>query len=206
MTADTFRPVSASRRKTGWIAKYFFKPRLIFSYSTETYALDDSIHVTPLMSLSPLYRELRKTPRLETLVNKRSGSNSWLLFFFHDTTSILGYSFLHIPYAAAEWYDSLPTIPGEARLCSSFVEPEFRGSGIRGLILLQQKSYCAEHKLYLWSVIENSNSASLQATAKSAGTPIRKNYLIKFFKRNIISIITRPLRIYPLYRSRRRQW
>src|SRR5690554_3036204 len=131
--------------------------------------------------------------RLASYLKKRRGDPSWLFFEYHEKEKRMGYSFLHVP-AQEEWNDSLPTRPGEARIGSSFVYPEFRGRGVRGEMFKKQYQYSTENGLKLWAVIDKSNVSSIKAASKT-GNIERENYLVKILGRNVISILTSPLSI-----------
>lgn len=181
---------------------YFFKIRYIYEYrqvalncssQVLTYHLDTSLTDLPDESVSD---------RLRRLIDKRKGLRAWRLFIFSDDGEIKGYSFVHTP-EDEEWNDALPTHPKTARLSSTYVEPEYRGLGIRGKILSAQFAYCQQADLSLWSVIEKSNTSSIRSTEKSGGVRTRTNYLIKVVGRNVLSICTKPLKIYVLIGRRR---
>ena len=182
--------------------KYVFKRRAIYAYPLQSHAQDERVLTFAIQNPPDAFLALARTERLHRYLESRMSSPAWRLFVYSESGIIQGYSFLHVP-KRVEWHDSLPTFPGEARETSTFVEPEHRGKGIRGIILEQQKSYCIKNNLTFWCVIENVNTDSIRSTVRSGGTPVRDNYLIKLWKRNVLSILTRPLRPYFLHGVRR---
>lgn len=139
--------------------------------------------------------------KLLSHLKKRQGDSAWVFFFCNDGLNTLGYGFLHAP-RQEEWNDSLPTLPGEARISSTFVYPDFRGRGVRAEIFKAQYFYAQENNLTLWSVIEERNVSSMRAASKT-GYVGRENYLLKFFGRNVLSVLTNPFQVFLMYPSRR---
>lgn len=182
--------------------RYVFKCRGIYAYALQDHPQDERVLSFPIREAPDSFRKLPQTERLQRYLESRKSSSAWHLFIHSESGRILGYSFLHIP-DKVEWNDVLPTLPGEARISSTFVEPEFRGKRIRGIILAQQSSYCLQHGLKLWSVIEDSNLPSIKSALRAGGRLIRGNYLVKIVKENVLSILTNPFQIYPIYKHRR---
>lgn len=174
-----------------FIENRLFKIRHIYKYQLMKYP--DDINVKYLSMEKPEVDDIIKIaqPDLISYINKRRGSPNWILFYYIQGSSILGYSFLHTPIKE-EWNDSLPTRPGEARLGSNFVYPEYRGRRIRGSICKQQINYAYKTNLKLWSVIEKSNTASI-AAENSYSKVWSQNYLIKLLGKNAVTIISNPL-------------
>lgn len=183
------------------LQNYFFKVRRIMQYSTLISPANDKVISVSLTDDS--LDELLKISdsKLSSILEMRRNDPSWVAFLYKPNNDILGYSFLHIP-DSIEWNDSLPTLPGEARISSAFVLPKFRGKGIRGLIFQQQCNYALKRNLRLWSVIESTNQSSLKAAGKT-GEIRCDNYLIKFLGRNILSIVSKPFSIYLIVGERR---
>lgn len=172
--------------------RYVLKKRYIMAY----HAVNGSTpHVScvPMLDLDIDALLDGADDRLASYLKMRKGDPSWVFFEYREEEERMGYSFLHVP-AQEEWNDSLPTRPGEARISSSFVYPEFRGRGIRGEMFKKQYQYSAENGLKLWAVIEKSNYASIKAASKT-GNIERENYLVKIVGKNVISILTSPLSI-----------
>lgn len=185
----------------GLLERYFFKVRNVIEYNRGHESNDPSVEVIEMRGLPAGLSSSVDDLVLRRYVDNRIGSCSWTLFLYWERDVLAGYSFLHTP-SHEEWNDSLPTFPKEARISSQFVYPEFRGKGIIGRLFLAQKIHAEQTSKTLWSVIENSNYASMKAASK-VGFVKRKNYLIKFFGRNIISVLTSPLEVYVLYGCRR---
>lgn len=179
-----------------------FKIRYVYVYSSVLPYDSSRVISFPLDSVDEQVLKYVKSPRLSRFLNLRHGLAAWQLFIYLDNDLIKGYSFLHIPNRT-EWNDSLPTLPMQARTSSTFVEPEYRGHGIRSIILWEQYLFCQRRKRVMWSVIEKSNISSIRSTEKSGGVRARTNYLIKFAGRNVFSILNKPLTIYFLIGNRR---
>lgn len=179
---------------------YVFKKRYIMAYAAST-GVPVGVECSSMtdLNLTPLLDG--QDQRLAGHLYARKNDPAWVFFSAWDRGQLLGYSFLHIPQSE-EWNDSLPTFPGEARICSNFVYPEFCGRGVRGDIYKKQCQYASERGLKLWSVIEQSNTSSIRAEKKT-GKIRRKNYLVKFIGRNVLSILTEPFKLYLLIGVRR---
>lgn len=131
--------------------------------------------------------------RLAKYARTRSGDESWTLFIAEVNQQLVGYSFLHAPISI-EWNDSLPTMPGTARVSSLFVLPAYRSYGIGKKLLSEMHAYGLAKGLEVWAVVENANKASMglfESNGKKAGN----NYLVKVFKRNVASVTTSPFRV-----------
>lgn len=177
------------------------KPRYLFWFeSVLSYGSSEKVRIIECKDLNGV--PLRSSNRLKQYLAKRKEKSSWVLFIYEVDEEIAGYSFLHKPIEV-EWLDSVPTKQGEARICSAFVESSFRGRGINGVILEAQKSYCLKNRLKIWCVIEKTNRASINSFSKHGGYVGRKNFLIKFMKRNVFSILLNPFELHLLIGSKR---
>lgn len=186
------------------VENYIFKVRYIYSYSNVLTYNSSRVISFPMDSVDEHVLKCVKSPRLDKLLNLRRGLATWQLFGYLENDLIKGYSFLHLP-DQPEWNDSLPTLPMQARVSSTFVEPEYRGQGIQLIILGEQYLFCQRRKRAMWSVMEKSNIPMIRSTEKSGAIRVRTNYLIKFAGRNVFSILNRPLTIYFLIGNRRNQ-
>lgn len=180
---------------------YIFKKRYIYIYDLVFFKEDTSVSFFPMTDEKAIEIINNADDRLAVFLKNRLNNPAWIFFYHHEGEEILGYSFLHVP-EQPEWNDSLPTMPGEARVGSNYVYPKYRGRGIIGSICRQEINFSRINNLKLWSVIEKSNTASLRAEGKYC-TAKKNNYLIKIYARNIISIVTNPLRLYLLLGKRR---
>lgn len=179
---------------------FIFKKRSIFEYR-KSVSGNDSVSCQSMVSLDVDALLPKVDERLAHYLRIRRGMSQWIFFSIWDDECLNGYSFLHVP-DFEEWNDSLPTRPGEARVSSNFVYPEYRGRGVRAELFAKQYEYAQSNGLKLWAVVEDRNLPSLQAE-KKIGFVSRKNYLIKVLGRNAFSVLTNPLEIYPLLGARR---
>lgn len=187
-----------------FIEKYILKKRYIFYYDLNNISKNNSLTNVIDLSLTQtsILSDFVISERLNAYIQKRKGMDTWRLFLYIENYQILGYSFLHTPLST-EWNDSLPTYNNEARESSTYVESVARGRGIRGILLASQKKYCSEQNKKMWCVIEAVNEASIKSTKKSGVKYIEKNYLLKFFGRNIFSILTNTLSFFLLWGEKR---
>lgn len=180
--------------------RYVFKKRNLMSYALNK-SSGSMVRAIEMLNFKSDLIQYPVDERLAEFFRMRKNNSAWIYFEYCDGEKLSGYSFLHAPNAE-EWNDSLPTYPGEARISSTFVYPEYRGKGVRGKLFAAQASYAAARGLKLWAVIEQSNAASMRAAQKT-GKVFRRNYLIKFIARNVVTILTNPIQFYFLMGSRR---
>ncbi|WDZ51161.1 hypothetical protein LF296_18060 [Acinetobacter vivianii] len=187
-----------------FIEKYILKKRYVFYYDlNETFEMTSLAKVVDFsLSEKSILANFVISSRLREYIQKREGQDVWRLFLYIENHQVLGYSFLHTPFST-EWNDSLPTYKHEARESSTYVEVSARGKGIRGILLASQKKYCLEQNRKMWCVIEAANEASIKSTKKSGVISIEKNYLLKLWGRNIVSILMHTLKIFFLWGEKR---
>ncbi|MCH7337301.1 hypothetical protein [Acinetobacter sp. NIPH 2699] len=188
-----------------FVNSYIFKKRLIYFYALDRVeSKNDYVFNFNLNNLDHEFflKEKICSNQFLLLLDKRKFSPDWQIFIYLDNDTVQGYSFLHIPQESV-WHDSLPTGKDEARTVSSFVEPAFRGRGIRGELLKSQKNFCIKNNKALWCVIESTNISSIRATQKSKIVMIRTNYLLKLIGRNVFSILTNPFKFFLLWGNKR---
>lgn len=182
------------------IEKYFFKVRNLIKYFPQPDDTHD-VGVVRLDGIEEAFIAGITDKKLHDYLRRREKDPSWVLFFCKQDNCLMGYAFLHIP-TEIEWNDSLPTLAYEARVSNQFVYPEYRGRGVVNTILCAQAQYAEKENRVLWAVIEKSNLSSMRAGLR-AGRVVRKNYLVKLVGRNVISMLTNPLKIYFLTGWRR---
>lgn len=181
----------------------FFKKRNVVIYP-QLHNNNESVIALPLVSSREVFLKssIFNDERLNRFLSSRNGDNSWVAFLLIRDDIVYGYSFLHTP-DKVEWLDALPTYADEARECSTFVFPEFRGQGVRSSLLCAQSTYAAGQQRQMWAVIESRNKASMHSSLLVGGKVERRNYLIKFFGRNVISVLTNPFSLLLLVGKRR---
>lgn len=185
---------------SAFFENFILKKRSIFEYR-KTISGNDFVSCQSMVSLDVDALLQTADDRLAHYLRIRRGMSQWVFFSLWDDECLKGYSFLHTP-DFEEWNDSLPTLPGEARVSSNFVYPEYRGRGVRAEIFAKQCEYAQSIGLKLWAVVEDRNLSSIRAE-KKVGFISRKNYLVKFLGRNVVSILTNPIEIYALLGVRR---
>lgn len=95
------------------------------------------------------------------------------------------------------WHDNYPIKTKEGLIYGSFVYERFRGKGLYVKIL----NYVTEHMRdkdvdRLVAVVESRNFASARSHKKSGYKLCKKNYLVKFFGKNVLTIFNKPFRCY----------
>lgn len=131
--------------------------------------------------------------------------SAWQIFVVVVDGKIAAYSSLHVGQRESVWLDSLPTQSGEARESGTYVEPAFRGRGLRHALLAAQSEYCTARGLELWAVIEASNRPSVSSSLRAGGSIAASNYLLKLAGINVLSIVDRPFQIHLMTSAKRRK-
>ncbi|WP_372509998.1 GNAT family N-acetyltransferase [Dietzia maris] len=132
--------------------------------------------------------------RTARLLRRTHNPSSYLVFLgclSSAPSRVIAASVLHRP-SNIEWHDGLPTRPGEARLGMSYVEPDFRGRGIRKSLMRAQLEFCEQRGYRAWSVIEAANVSSLRSSIGYGAVVNSTNYLLKVLAVNVISFSLKP--------------
>ena len=128
------------------------------------------------------------------------------LFFYFKMTEISSGKTVSVTNVAINknceplWHDNYLVPLNTALLYGSYVIPEFRGRGFYVNILLYLLNFFKHKKNpeveMIAAIVERRNVASAKSHSVSGFEIMRKNYLLKFLGRNILSIYTNPLRCY----------
>lgn len=98
------------------------------------------------------------------------------------------------------WHDNYSISNNTGLVYGSYVVPEFRGRGFYVNLLSYSLNYFkSDEELRIKeivAIVESSNYASAKSHNTAGFTIVKKNYLLKFLGRNILSIYTNPLRCY----------
>lgn len=182
-------------KKSKIIENLFFKKRYIVLYKKDIDGYSLNVNNIDLNTIDVS----RLDKAFKNYMERRKNNTTWRAYGYFIEDTLVGYGFIHIP-ESVEWNDALPTLPNEARIGSLYVNPEYRGRRIVNEICLALIKNTQRDKV--WAVIESSNKSSLKAALR-IGNIWKTNFLIKIFGRNIISITTKPLKIYFLIKNRR---
>jgi GNAT superfamily N-acetyltransferase len=121
-----------------------------------------------------------------------------------ETSQLAGYYWVIVPDKKPVWHDKYCVRPGEAFGFDAFVVPEYRGKGIFPFLKAEAVKDCTLDRKCkgLYSVVERSNKSSIKANLK-LGSIVGKNYLVKIFRRNVMSIYIgeRNCRVYYVFRN-----
>lgn len=194
-----------SRALSDLVANWIVKERHVVEYGR---IVKGAGHEVTVFS-SP--RDLKNIPelvlpiRLAELAERRAEApaGQFPLFVAIKDGEVLGYSFLLVATGTGLWHDSLPCLVGDARETSTWVETQHRGLGVRASLLSKQTDYCRDQGLRFIAVIERGNVNSLKSSMKSGAVVLSRNLLVKFARRNVLSVTTKPARVYVLAGKRR---
>ena len=106
------------------------------------------------------------------------------------TGKLAGFWLVAGPHEDVIWFDNYYVKPGDIMAMQGFMSPEYRGRNVFPLIVFSTFNYFSKtgkvnRILY---VVEKNNNSSVNANRKAARV-VGVNYLIKFFRRNIFSLI-----------------
>lgn len=115
----------------------------------------------------------------------------FLIAVHKETNSVAGYYWAITASTERLWHDSIPIRPRTSLLFNAVVLPAFRRKGLyRNLIVHAQTFLFEVHGVEtVWTIVEDTNLKSLNSNLSCGATIIGNNYLVKFFGRNIWSIL-----------------
>lgn len=95
------------------------------------------------------------------------------------------------------WHDNYPIRKNDGLIFGSMVSENHRGRGLYEKMLNYVTDYVKGKKVdRLFAVVEARNGASAKSHSKSGYEVCSRNYLIKFFKRNVFTVFIKPVRCY----------
>lgn len=194
--------ILASIRNIDLIEDLFFKKRVLFAihhdeYGHQTtpneqyYAKSYSGKTVPKV----LDRDLREFlyNRLgRQRVNDRLDRSEIVLCVAleHSTQEPAGYYWGVVPDEKPIWHDSFRVPTGDGLVFGAYVKPEHRRNGVYSLLQSEAHNYlfscCNADNIY--TLVENRNTASMRANSTFGLKQHAKNYLLKLFSLNVISI------------------
>ena len=183
--------------------EYFLKKRYIFSVAEDDVDFSDTdlmpenlrIEFYKFKSASKEnYRDLLKQIVPENLLERYTGryedNENWKLLVAYSGEKPVGCNWiLHIPDNNF-LFDSFVHSTENILLGNFFVIEEFRGKGINKLLVKKALSYIYEyHKNRIpVFIVERSNISSIKSSEGIGAKIYGMNFLLKFLKRNIISV------------------
>jgi len=183
------------------IEKYFFKARVIFS-TTEKIKPHKDIMANPELELLIVKQTNELLPKHRKALLEHIGKdklNSRLsnpcitlyLAIYKETKAVAGYYCTAVPDQLPIWHDKVYVSPCSVLGLDAFTISAYRGKRVFPFLkahAIHQHINKEGHKFF-YSVVEISNKSSLQSNHRLGLNIVGKNYLIRFFKKNIISII-----------------
>lgn len=128
-----------------------------------------------------------------TKIQKRLayGNNIWFYIIDELHDCIIASYWAIIPKNEGVWHDSFFIQPHDALLCNAFVNPKFRRLGFYEFLIQFTHTYLLNYIncRSVYTIVEKSNYASLSANRKSGVLLIYRQFLLKIFGINVISII-----------------
>ncbi|WP_135829677.1 GNAT family N-acetyltransferase [Halorussus halobius] len=187
---------------TDFAQNKIFKPRTILFTTREKYEkvdLDKEINIITISSkggLKEVDNRLRKGLRqLSSVENieSRLGTQGCFLYLATDGDILIGYYWSIIPQEPVS-HDSFFISPGEALLFNAYVRPQFRRQGIYTQLLAKAHNHVLiNSNAYMsYTIVEDRNKPSLRANNEFGLDKYGKNYLIKLWGRNVLSIVSYP--------------
>lgn len=173
------------------IEKLFFKKRLVLASSDKLIYLPLSVNYSLIVIRN--IKELRdiQDENVHSLFQKRLAKENWICFAIKETkTNILvAYYWAILGGKNTVWHDNFIIDADTALLCNAFVDIKHRNQGLYKHLIFSAHNYLLTNSIKkIYTIVEQSNKASLKAN-KTAGLTVHgENYLIKVLSFNILSI------------------
>lgn len=120
------------------------------------------------------------------------------LFLYTVDQEIAGWYWGVAPKTDRIWHDRVPVDTETVFLFNAFVPEKHRGRGVyRELITAAVNHYrknAPDRSISI--VVERQNKVSLHINSSMGFNVVRRNFLIKSFGKNVLSVFTNPIRIY----------
>lgn len=181
------------------IEDLFFKRRTIFGVDFEVYEpqypeheIYEVIRIEDGSLEASSMRYLERHLDGHTLERRLERRNCTLFLALQskDRTPVGFYWSVHTNETAL-WHDSFPVPPGSGLVFNAFVTPAHRRSGVYRLLQIASHNHLFKftgcHEVF--TIVEDRNTASMRANAEFGLQKKGKNYLVKFFSVNVLSII-----------------
>jgi len=187
-----------------FIENYIFKKRVFFlaDKTTKLYnnmLVNDNFYVEivnerkKLQSITNINSSLNEN-KVEIFL-KRLENLSLTLYLALDknNSKIAGYYWTAEAKEKPIWHDNSYIEPGSVLGLDAYTLPEYRGKNTFPFLKAVAINNMITSKEYnkFYSVVEESNNASIRSNEKLGLKIVGKNYLLKIFKRNVFSIIHR---------------
>jgi GNAT superfamily N-acetyltransferase len=183
--------------------EYFLKKRYIFSVAESDIDFSDSDRLPENLKIefynipsatkekfSDLLKPIVPGALLERYSGRYEKNENWKLLVAYSGSKPVGCNWiLHIPYDNF-LFDSFVHNTDHVLLGNFFVIEEFRGKGINKLLVKKALKYLYEnHKTQTpVFIVERSNKSSIRSSEGIGAKIYGVNYLVKFLKRNMVSI------------------
>lgn len=120
------------------------------------------------------------------------------LFLYTVDQEIAGWYWGIAPKVDRIWHDRVPIDPETVFLFNAFVPEKHRGRGIYRELIIAAVNYYRRNAPdgSISIVVERRNKVSLYINSSMGFKVVRRNFLIKSFGKNVLSVFTNPIRIY----------
>lgn len=193
-------------RAIGPIENWFFKRRTLFGIGIESYEeqpIDNAEYIVNSYSgridqtqltgaeLKYLYEKIG-----ESRVDNRLKRADCSLFLAREKDAnhgdIAGFYWGVTPEGDVVWHDNFKVEDSEALVFNGFVEPQYRRSGVYSLLQGATHNHVFYEKDvdFVYTIVENRNTASMSANKEFGLEKVASNYLIKLLYINLFSIYT----------------
>ncbi len=187
-----------------FLEKLFFKKRNIYAFSEmENIEMLNNNYAFKINTISndneleeSQIREIKKdglgniSPKM---VINRLSSNDYLLFIVTEKRSgyIAGSYWAYLASKNNSWNDTLCLNEGEVLLCNAYVNKTYRRQGLYGDLVRASHKYLKNEvkPKTVYTIVEQSNSASDSVNRSFYGKAEYVNYLFKLLSINIFSVL-----------------
>jgi hypothetical protein len=186
-----------------FIEQNFLKFRIVFALEKDHFIerkLTNSEYVVSTFSLTSTKTDGEKTRKTLDFLSIHLGKDKALSRLKRDdckvfiaeakTGELVGYYWSLSPKLSEVWHDKFKVNPGSALLFNAFVVPEHRRRRVYESLQIYSHDYLFRHEncKTVYTIVEQSNKASLAANVKFGLHATMENILIKIMGINFLSI------------------
>lgn len=186
------------------IQDLFFKPRTIFRICRDEYEhreIDNEEYVaeyfsgdTPVTDLDTELKQFLIDKMGSTTVESRLGNEDCTLYVARtaDNRQPAGFYWGVIAATSPVWHDSF-RIPRESGLVfNAYVKEDHRRKGVYRLLQTASHNnlFSSDVCECVFTIVENRNTASIEANREFGLQAVSRNYLLKFLSVNVFSIVS----------------
>lgn len=173
------------------LSKNFFKVRFILIVKDRLITASKKIKVQRIHTYKQLKQFDLSLMNIENVSHFKSRLEleNVILFLAIVDEKVVGYYWGVQAEKEDIWHDKFLVRKGSVLLFNAFVSKDYRGYGIYKNLIVECNNYFSAISKNVITIVEKQNVPSLKANFSAGLQKAGTNYLIKFFRRNVFSII-----------------